>query len=114
MRPDDTGVTKTWLRAGWKRPDRLKQQAAMYELNKPTLTRGHSTMTQNQLILDHLKRGHIITQIDALKIAGCFRLAARIFELRNQGHNIEMVPVHTDTGKYIASYKLSWNKKGKK
>lgn len=69
-------------------------------------------MTQNQLILDHLKAGHIITQIEALKIAGCFRLAARIFDLRGQGHDIEMVPVHTETGKYIASYKL--NKKGKK
>ena len=112
MRPDNTGVTKTWLRAGWKRPDRLKQQAAMYELNKPTLTKGNSSMTQNQLILDHLKAGHIITQIEALQIAGCFRLAARIFDLRGQGHDIEMVPVHTDTGKYIASYKL--NKKEKK
>ena len=69
-------------------------------------------MTQNQLILDYLKAGHIITQIEALQIAGCFRLAARIFDLRGQGHDIEMVPVHTETGKYIASYKL--NKKGKK
>jgi len=110
MRPDDKGVTKTWLRAGWKRPDRLKQQAAMYELNKKS--EANSKMTQNQLILDHLKAGHIITQIDALKIAGCFRLAARIFDLRNQGHDIETVPVHTDTGKYIASYKLK--NKGKK
>lgn len=112
MRPNDKGVTSTWLRAGWKRPDRLKQQAVMYELNKPTLTEGHSSMTQNQLILDHLKAGHILTQMDALKIAGCFRLAARIFDLRAQGHDIEMVPVQTDTGKYIASYKMKINQPG--
>lgn len=111
MRPNDKGVTSTWLRAGWKRPDRLKQQAEMYELNKP-VGEGHSTMTQSQVILDYMKAGNAITQMDALKIAGCFRLAARIFDLRAQGHRIEMVPVHTDTGKYIASYVL--NKKGKK
>lgn len=67
-------------------------------------------MTQSELILDHLKAGHVITQMDALKIAGCFRLAARIFDLRAQGHNIEMVPVHLDNGKYIASYKLKEKK----
>ncbi len=110
MRPNDKGVISTWLRAGWKRPDRLKQQAAMYELNKP-IGEGYSEMTQSQLILDHLKAGHILTQMDALKIAGCFRLAARIFDLRAQGHYIEMVPVQTDTGKYIASYKLNKGKK---
>jgi len=110
MRPSDKGVTRTWLRAGWKRPDRLKQQAAMYELNKP-ISEGHSAMTQSQMILDYLKAGNSITQMDALKIAGCFRLAARIFDLRAQGHRIEMVPVHTDNGKYIASYKLNKGKK---
>tara|TARA_B110000503_G_scaffold131107_1_gene205258 strand:+ start:447 stop:701 length:255 start_codon:yes stop_codon:yes gene_type:complete len=83
----------------------------MYELNKPENGKGHPGMTQSQLILDQLKAGQIITQIDALKIAGCFRLAARVFDLRREGHDIETVPVHTDTGKYIASYKLNKVKK---
>jgi len=45
-------------------------------------------MTQNDMILAHLKSGRDLTPLDALRDYGCFRLAARIGELREAGHKI--------------------------
>jgi len=45
--------------------------------------------SQNDQILAYLKSGKSITPIDALNEFGCFRLAARIYELRASGHRIE-------------------------
>jgi hypothetical protein len=45
-------------------------------------------MRHNDLILQHLEQGRTITAIEALVLFGCFRLAARIKELRDAGHNI--------------------------
>jgi len=106
MNAVNTGVVKTWMAAGWRRPDRLKQQKQMRILNALTPGKQIHMSTQNQTILEMLREGRQVTQIDALQRVGCFRLAARIFDLRNQGHNILTVPIHTGTGKYIASYKL--------
>lgn len=60
--------------------------------------------TQNRKILAHLK-SKPITPLEALNRYGCFRLGARIYELRNRGHNIktEMVEVR---GKKLAKYRL--------
>ncbi len=44
-------------------------------------------MSQNEWILDRLQK-RPITALDALEGCGCFRLAARINELRQRGHNI--------------------------
>ena len=44
-------------------------------------------MSQNHAILSHLKRKPI-TPIEALENYGCFRLAARINDLRGSGHKI--------------------------
>lgn len=51
--------------------------------------------TQASRILDWLQSGKTITAIQALNHLGCFRLAARIEELRTSGHSIEtqMVPL---------------------
>ena len=45
-------------------------------------------MTQTQQILAHLETGQPITPRDALAMFGCVRLAARIKDLRDQGHQI--------------------------
>ena len=63
-------------------------------------------MTQTEAILKHLKGGAEITPIDALAYYGCFRLAARISELRKDGHSIDMEYVNNGKGKKFASYKL--------
>jgi hypothetical protein len=64
--------------------------------------------TQCQLILTLLRaygdRG--LTAMDALREANCFRLAARIADLKAEGHDITSTMETTDTGKRIARYRL--------
>ena len=62
-------------------------------------------MTQNSTILDMLRDGPI-TALDALREAGCFRLAARISDLRAMGYDIESEMVEVN-GKRIARYTLA-------
>ena len=62
-------------------------------------------MSQNSLILNHLKSGQSITPIDALNLYGSFRLSGRIKDLRYEGYDIETIPVKNN-GKRYASYKL--------
>jgi hypothetical protein len=61
--------------------------------------------TQNELILAYLKKGKSITPVDALNKFGCFRLAARVSDLRKDGLNIATKFV-TKEGKNYASYRL--------
>jgi len=63
-----------------------------------------NTESQNKCIIAHLKNKPI-TPLEALNRYGCFRLGARIYELRNRGHKIktEMVEVR---GKRVAKYWL--------
>lgn len=62
-------------------------------------------MTQTEHILDMLKRGPI-TPLDALNEANCFRLGARIYDLKRQGHQIIKEPFKTPSGKTVARYHL--------
>ena len=61
--------------------------------------------SQNALIKGCLLNGHSITALDALNMFGCFRLSARIANLKDQGMNIttEMVEIND---KRIAKYSL--------
>ena len=63
------------------------------------------TATQSERILAYLKQGNSITPLYALDAFGCFRLGARISDLKRQGHNIvsQLVPRN---GKYVAKYTL--------
>jgi len=63
-------------------------------------------MSQADDILRHLKSGVSITPLAALNLYGCFRLAARIDELRHAGHPIETEIVHWGKKRY-ASYSLA-------
>ena len=62
-------------------------------------------MTQTQSILSHLKKGKTITPLLALKKFNCFRLAARINNLRDEGHSIKTT-IKKINKKRFASYKL--------
>jgi len=62
--------------------------------------------TQTAKVLDWLQAGEPITALDALNHFGCFRLAARIKELRNDGHEIISTPTTTPAGARISSYRL--------
>ncbi len=46
-------------------------------------------MSQCDQILGYMKRGRAISPLIALEKFGCFRLAARIHDLRAKGHPIE-------------------------
>lgn len=61
--------------------------------------------TQNKQILEFLKSGQSITPLDALRLFGCFRLGARIYDLKREGYSIKTTIVH-DELKHFASYKL--------
>jgi len=62
--------------------------------------------TQAGKILDHLTHRGPITAMDALNHYGCFRLAARIKDLRNEGHDIKSETTTTPAGSTIAKYSL--------
>ena len=64
------------------------------------------TKTQEQAILAHLESGLAITPLEALAKYGCFRLGARIWELKQRGWDIQSCMVKTATGKRIAKYWL--------
>ena len=64
------------------------------------------TNSQANRILLWLKSGKRITAIEALENFGCFRLAARISDLREDGHNIVTDRVETHSGSHIAEYRL--------
>jgi hypothetical protein len=61
--------------------------------------------TQSQWILAKLKQGPV-TAMDALDGCGCFRLAARIADLRQAGHHIETENCTLANNKTIAVYHL--------
>ena len=61
--------------------------------------------TQNQQILARLKSGKTITPIQALQQFGCMRLAARIRDLRDDGHLIAAVWYQT-RDKKVKRYSL--------
>ena len=64
-------------------------------------------MSQNQKIANYLNKKKAITPIQALKMFGCFRLAARISDLRNNGMNIKTKIISTKNGANIASYSIN-------
>jgi len=60
--------------------------------------------SQADRILKILQSGRTLTPLDALRDVGCFRLGARVFELKRQGYNIVNL---NQTGKNrFARYKL--------
>jgi hypothetical protein len=59
--------------------------------------------SQNTIILNHLINRGPLTPIEALKKYGCMRLAARINQLRDKGHNIKTTIVSSGK-KHFALY----------
>lgn len=66
--------------------------------------------TQNAQIKAYLQSGKSLTALDALHQFGCFRLGARIHNLKSEGMNIESKMVEKTSGgktKRFAEYKLA-------
>lgn len=66
-------------------------------------------MSQIKKIRHHLESGRSISALDALIDYGCLRLAARIYDLKQVGLNIETYTdyVSPDNSKLITFYKLA-------
>ena len=62
--------------------------------------------SQTMLIRRHLESGKTITSQDALDKYGCFRLAARIYDLSVAGMNIGKYTVRNQYGNRFAVYYL--------
>lgn len=71
-------------------------------------------MTQKEAILIALKNGRKLTPLEALQDFGCFRLAARIYDLERDGYVIDRKMIEV-VGKIagkckVAQYSLSNHK----
>lgn len=65
-----------------------------------------SSKTQKALILKALQQGDRLTHLDAEKRFNCLRLGARIYDLKQQGHNIISKMITVPSGKRVAQYWL--------
>ena len=54
-----------------------------------------------------MQEGNGITPIEALNLFGCFRLGARISDIKKMGYDIVTERVKVDGGKYVARYHLA-------
>jgi hypothetical protein len=63
-------------------------------------------MTQTKILLDHLRSGRSITQLEAIGLYRVFNLKGRINDLRKDGHEIVTDMTTDTTGKRYARYRL--------
>lgn len=61
-------------------------------------------MNQTEMILDYIQKNGSITPLEALTEIGCFRLGARIWELRAMGIPVEMEMVEQNGKRYAKYY----------
>ena len=73
---------------------------------KKITNRVHREESQSGRILKHMQEGYGITPITALNNYGCFRLAAVVFNLKREGHNIRTTIIRENNKKF-ARYKLT-------
>lgn len=63
--------------------------------------------SQNKQIAAYLNEGNTLTQMEALGMFQCSRLASRINDLRNRGMDIKTEMIVTSTNKRVAQYSLN-------
>ena len=61
-------------------------------------------LSHETLILNHLTSGKTITAMEALREYGCFRLGARIYDLRKKGHQIDDKFIQLPNKKWVKRY----------
>lgn len=62
--------------------------------------------SQRANIKNHLEEGKSITPLEALQLYGCFRLAAVIFILKDEGMDIQTKMIKVGKNKRCAKYTL--------
>lgn len=66
-----------------------------------------TSITHKQAIREALLKGETLTPMDALNRFGCFRLGARIWDLRYEGMDIVREWKTLGNGKKVAAYRLA-------
>jgi hypothetical protein len=66
-----------------------------------------TTESQCSRILAYLQTGKSLTGLEALRKFDCFRLGARIWDLKDRGHAIESELIMLPNGKRVARYTLT-------
>jgi len=65
--------------------------------------------TQTDRLLEYLQEHpEGITPLEALRVIGTFRLAARVYDLRKRGHRIVEQDEVVSGGARVARYRLEW------
>lgn len=67
-------------------------------------------MKQNEQVLEHLQKGLEISPLEALAKYKCFRLAARIYDLRDNGWPIYCDRRDVGEGRKVGFYYLDADK----
>ena len=70
-----------------------------------TTLRNKKTLSQCDRILIHLQSGKTINPLQALKLYGCFRFGARIYDLKQAGFDIDSRLAH-ENGVQYAEYSM--------
>jgi hypothetical protein len=77
------------------------------------MTLGNSTLAndlklspQCRTILRHLEKGKTISPLESLMVYGIYRLAARIMEIRDAGHDVITHNRKDERGKKYGEYQL--------
>ncbi|OTP90515.1 hypothetical protein B6D12_05985 [Gilliamella apicola] len=73
----------------------------------------NKTLSQCERILIHLQSGKTINPLQVLKLYGCFRLGARIYDLKKAGFDIDSRLVN-EHGVQYAEYLMSLQPKAHK
>lgn len=66
-----------------------------------------SHLSQTDAIYSHLQSGNKLTALEALDKFGCARLAARIKDLKDRGHNITCEKIKLTNGKRVGQYSMN-------
>ena len=67
---------------------------------------GASSLSQTDRILAYMLDGNSITPLEALNKFGCFRLGARIADIKARGYLVYSEFITTDTQKKVKRYYL--------
>ena len=60
----------------------------------------NKVLSQTNSILKYLKSGAKLSGIEALKLFGCFRLPARVYDLKSRGYSISSKIEHRGGTRY--------------
>lgn len=64
-------------------------------------------MSKTENILEYLKKGNTITNVDAVDLFKAYRLSAIIYNLKKKGYNISTInEINEETKTRYARYKL--------